>query len=62
MIGIVQEIDAARREVGGGRIAAGEGRSIRLRRTYDAPIDDVWDWLTNLDLARAAEVSSGARA
>ncbi|HYI23680.1 MAG TPA: SRPBCC family protein, partial [Candidatus Limnocylindrales bacterium] len=24
-----------------------EGRSIILRRTYDAPIDDVWDALTN---------------
>jgi uncharacterized protein YndB with AHSA1/START domain len=47
MIDIVREIDAIRREVGSGRIAAGEGRSVRLRRTYDAPIDDVWDALTN---------------
>lgn len=47
MIDIVREIEATRREVGSGRIAAGEGRSIRLRRTYDAPIDDVWDALTN---------------
>ena len=29
--------------------AAGEGRTVRLRRTYDAPIDDVWDALTNPD-------------
>lgn len=47
MIDIVREIDAIQREVGSGRIAAGEGRSVRLRRTYDAPIDDVWDALTN---------------
>jgi uncharacterized protein YndB with AHSA1/START domain len=47
MIDIVREIDAVQREVRGGRIAAGEGRQVRLQRTYDAPIDDVWDALTN---------------
>jgi uncharacterized protein YndB with AHSA1/START domain len=47
MIDIVREIEAAQREVGSGRIAAGEGRAVRLRRTYDAPIDDVWDALTS---------------
>jgi len=47
MIDIVREIDAVQREVGSGRIAAGEGRAIRLRRTYDAQVDDVWDALTN---------------
>ena len=47
MIDIVREIEAVQREVGSGRIAAGEGRAIRLRRTYEAPIDDVWDALTN---------------
>ncbi|HYH92487.1 MAG TPA: SRPBCC family protein [Candidatus Saccharimonadales bacterium] len=47
MIDIVREIDAVRRAVGSGRIPAGEGRSIRLSRTYDAPIDDVWDALTS---------------
>ena len=46
MIDIVREIEAVQREVGSGRIAAGEGRAVRLRRTYDAPIDDVWDALT----------------
>jgi uncharacterized protein YndB with AHSA1/START domain len=45
-IDIVREIEAVQREVGSGRIAAGEGRTIRLRRTYEAPIDDVWDALT----------------
>jgi uncharacterized protein YndB with AHSA1/START domain len=49
MIDIIREIEAVQREVGSGRIAAGEGRTIRLRRTFDAPIDDVWDALTNPD-------------
>ena len=46
-IDIVREIEATQREVGRDRIAAGEGRSVRLRRTFDAPIDDVWDALTD---------------
>ena len=46
MIDIVREIEAVQREVGSGRIAAGEGRAIRLRRIYEASIDDVWDALT----------------
>lgn len=49
MIDIVREIEAVQREVGSGRIAAGEGRAIRLLRTYDAPVEDVWDALTNPD-------------
>jgi uncharacterized protein YndB with AHSA1/START domain len=49
MIEIVNEIEAATREVGQDRIAAGEGRTVRLRRTYDASIDDVWDALTDPD-------------
>jgi len=47
MIDIVNQIEAVRREVGEGRIAAGEGRAVRLRRTYQAPIEDVWDAVTN---------------
>lgn len=47
MIEIVREIEAVQREVGQGRIPAGEGRATRLRRTYDAPIEEVWDALTN---------------
>ncbi len=47
MIEMLREIDAVEREVGSGRIAAGDGRSVRLQRDYDAPIDDVWDALTN---------------
>ncbi|MBA2718162.1 MAG: SRPBCC family protein [Chloroflexi bacterium] len=44
---IVREIEAIERQVGSGRIAAGEGRVIRLQRTYEAPIEEVWDALTN---------------
>ena len=46
MIDIVREIEAVEREVGSGRLAAGEAKVVRLRRTYDAGIDDVWDALT----------------
>ena len=48
-IDIVHEIEAVQREVGRGRIAAGEGRSLRLHRTYDAQIEDVWDALTSAE-------------
>jgi uncharacterized protein YndB with AHSA1/START domain len=47
MIDIVREIEATHREVGEGRIPAGIGRAVRLQREYDAPIDEVWDALTN---------------
>jgi uncharacterized protein YndB with AHSA1/START domain len=47
MIDIVREIEAVQREVDTGRIAAGEGRVVRLRRTYPAAIDEVWDALTD---------------
>ena len=47
MIDIVREIEATRREVGRGRVPAGEGVRVTLTRTYSAPIDDVWDALTS---------------
>jgi uncharacterized protein YndB with AHSA1/START domain len=47
MIDIAREIEAVEREVDTGPHAAGEGRVVRLRRTYDASIEDVWDALTN---------------
>jgi len=47
MIDIAREIDAVQRAVTGGRIAAGEGRTIRMERTYGAPIEDTWDALTD---------------
>ena len=47
MIDVVKQIEAVQREVGPGTLAAGDARSVRLRRTYDAPIEDVWDALTD---------------
>ncbi|HLO36731.1 MAG TPA: SRPBCC domain-containing protein [Candidatus Deferrimicrobium sp.] len=47
MIDIVKEIEATQREVGEGATAAGVGRSVRLRRDYDAPLEEVWDAITN---------------
>ena len=47
MIDIVRELGAVQREVGTGRLPAGEGRAVRIRRTFDAPIEDVWDALTS---------------
>ena len=47
MIDVVQQIEAIQREVGTGQIAAGEGKRVTLARTYDAPIEDVWDALTD---------------
>jgi uncharacterized protein YndB with AHSA1/START domain len=47
MTDIATDIEAIKREVAEAPVAPGEGRMIRLRRTYDSPIDDVWDALTN---------------
>ena len=47
MIDIVNEIDAVHREVGERSTPGGAGRSLRLQRDFNAPIDDVWDALTN---------------
>ena len=47
MIDIVRHAEAIEREVGDSTLPGGPARAIRLRRDYDAPIDDVWDALTN---------------
>jgi uncharacterized protein YndB with AHSA1/START domain len=49
MIDVVNELNAVHRELRDGRIPAGEGRSVILRRTYDAPIEDVWDAISSAD-------------
>jgi uncharacterized protein YndB with AHSA1/START domain len=49
MIDVVRQIEAIQRETGTGRIPAGEGHTVHLRRTYAAGIDEVWDALTNPD-------------
>jgi uncharacterized protein YndB with AHSA1/START domain len=47
MIDIINELNAVRRQTGHGNIPAGEGRTVALRRSYDAAIEDVWDAITN---------------
>lgn len=47
MIDIVNQINSIHRETGRGRIPAGDGHSVLLRRTYDAAVEDVWDACTN---------------
>ncbi len=47
MIDIVKELDAIHRETGRQAIPGGEARTVVLRRSYRAGIDDVWDALTN---------------
>jgi uncharacterized protein YndB with AHSA1/START domain len=49
MIEITREIEAVRRETGAGRLGDSDARTVILRRTYAAPIGDVWDALTNPD-------------
>jgi uncharacterized protein YndB with AHSA1/START domain len=47
MIDIVKEIEAVHRETGRKAIPAGEGRTVRMERDYEAPIEEVWDALTD---------------
>jgi uncharacterized protein YndB with AHSA1/START domain len=49
MTDIVGELNAIHRETGHRGIPAGEGRTVVLRRTYDASIEDVWDAITHPD-------------
>jgi uncharacterized protein YndB with AHSA1/START domain len=49
MSDIVNEINAVHREVGRREFPSGDGRTVVLRRTYGAAIEDVWDAITNPD-------------
>ena len=49
MTDIANWLAATHREVGCRRIGAGEARSALMRRRYDAPIEDVWDAITDPD-------------
>jgi len=49
MIDIVRETQATQREVRRVRLGETQGWSVQLSRTLDAPIDDVWDAVTNPD-------------
>ena len=46
MIDIAREIEAVQRNVGTGPLGDTEGRIVRLQRTYDSSIEEVWDALT----------------
>lgn len=46
---IVTILSETQRETGHRRIPAGEGRTVLVRREYDAEIEDVWDAITNPD-------------
>ena len=49
MIDVKEHISAVSRTVGTRTLEAGEARVVTLTRTYDAPVDDVWDACTNLE-------------
>ena len=46
MINIEPEIDATHRSVGTTQLAGIEARVVRLQRSYDSPVEDVWEALT----------------
>jgi uncharacterized protein YndB with AHSA1/START domain len=47
VIDIVNQINAIHREIGDHPVTTGPGRSLLLRRSYDATIEDVWDACTD---------------
>lgn len=49
MIDVINQIEAVRRDVGTGKVPAGDGHKVVLTRTYPAPIEEVWDAVTNGD-------------
>lgn len=49
MSDLTDDIDAVERTTGQGRIPAGDGRTVVLRREYRASVEDVWDAITNAD-------------
>jgi uncharacterized protein YndB with AHSA1/START domain len=49
MIDIPGEINAMQREVANRPFGSGDGRTVLIRRAYDAPIEEVWDAVTNPD-------------
>jgi uncharacterized protein YndB with AHSA1/START domain len=47
MIDATTEVNAVARQVASRQLEAGQARIARLARTYDAPVDDLWDACTN---------------
>jgi uncharacterized protein YndB with AHSA1/START domain len=52
MIDVVKELERVHRELRTGRIPAGEGLAVVLRRVYDAEVQDVWDACTDPERLR----------
>jgi uncharacterized protein YndB with AHSA1/START domain len=49
MIDVVHQINSVQRRVGSRVLDAGEARTVVVSRTYDAPIEDLWDACTNAE-------------
>ena len=49
MIDVVHKIQAVHREVAGTHVDAAEARTVILRQTYDATVDELWDACTNAE-------------
>jgi uncharacterized protein YndB with AHSA1/START domain len=49
MTNVFEEMERVDRYTGTAPLPSGEARVVRLRRSYDALIDDVWDALTNAE-------------
>jgi uncharacterized protein YndB with AHSA1/START domain len=49
---IIEQFAAVTREVGSRRVDGADTHTVILRRRYDAPIDDVWDAITDPDRIR----------
>ena len=47
MIDVPDETGRVRREVRDGRVPAGEAKTVLIHRTYPAPVEDVWDAITD---------------
>lgn len=46
---LIDEIDAAQRAVRDGKLPAGDAHVVALSRTYPAPVEEVWDALTDAE-------------
>ena len=47
MIDLIEQLNAASRAVGSATLPAGAARTITLRRSYSADVEDVWDAITD---------------
>lgn len=48
-VDVDHHINAASRTVGARTLEAGEAQVVAISRTYDEPIEDVWEALTNVE-------------